>query len=189
LRTIWNFALGETTKFLATAEYASQDDQGDTPKFSSLDYTLLEAGIGFKLASAPITIKIGQETLEGDVDDGQSFITPFATLHAFQGWADVFLGSGITGIYGGQAAGIEDTYASIGTNLWGAKLLAVYHEYEPDDSASTFGEYGTELNLLAVKIFAKHYTLGIKYADFESEDNFNNDNDVSKFWLWGQVNF
>jgi len=189
LRTLWNFPLGASTKILATAEYASQDDQGDTPNFSSLDYTLLEAGLAFKLGSLPLTVKIGQETLEGDVDDGQSFITPFATLHAFQGWADVFLGSGITGQYGGQAAGIEDTYFSVGTSLFGTKLVAVYHEFEPDDSASTFGEYGTELDLLAVKKFAKHYAVGLKYADFESEDGFNGDNDVSKLWLWGQVNF
>ncbi|MEM7400578.1 MAG: alginate export family protein [Pseudomonadota bacterium] len=188
VRTLWNFPVGQTAKLLGTVEYASQDDSGSAENFSSVDYTLFEAGVGFKLGSVPLTIKVGQETLEGNLDDGESFITPFATLHAFQGWADKFLLAGITGIYGGAgAAGIEDTYVSVGTSLWGTKLLAVYHEYEPDESGTGFSEYGTELNLLAVKKFGKHYTLGAKYADFSEEDDFTSD--TEKLWIWGQINF
>ncbi len=195
LRLKGNYPVSESVKLLGTLEYASQDDYKDGQGISgqdidSLSYTLFEVGASFKTSMAPITVKAGIETLEGDVDDEASFITPFATLHAFQGWADVFLGSGITGVYGGQTAGIEDTYFSIGTKLYGTKLLAVYHSYEPDDSDSTFSDYGTELNLLAVKKFAKHYTVGLKYADFNEKDDFRGgDGDVTKFWLWGQINF
>lgn len=190
VRTLWNFPLGDSAKLLASAEYASQDDGGgDSIDFSSVDYTLLEAGISFKLGTAPLTVKIGQETLEGNQDDGASFITPFATLHAFQGWADVFLGSGITGDYrGADFAGIEDSYISVGTNLWGTKLLAVYHDYESDESDNNgFDDYGSELNLLAVKKFGKHYVLGAKYADYSEDDDYAPD--TEKLWIWGQINF
>lgn len=193
LRLKGKVPVSDSVTLLATGEYASQDDYEDAPSRSAVDYTLLEGGVSFKTGIAnlaPITIKAGMETLEGDIDDGVSFVTPFATLHAFQGWADVFLLSGINGVYGGQTAGIEDTYFSIGTKFFGTKLLAVHHSYEPDDSASTFGDYGTELNLLAAKKFAKHYTVGLKYADFNEKDDYRGgDGDVTKFWLWGQINF
>lgn len=189
VRLLGSFPVSEGIKIMGTAEYASQSDYKDATDFSSLDYTLFELGASFKLAAAPITIKAGMETLEGDIEDGESFITPYATLHAFQGWADVFLGSGITGSYGGEAAGIEDTYFSIGTKLAGTKLLAVYHEYEPDDSDSSYSKYGSELDLLAVKTFAKHYTLGLKYADFNSKDGYRSGADTEKLWAWLQVKF
>jgi len=184
------FPVSDSVTMLGTGEYASQSDHKDADDFSSLNYTLLEAGASFKTSVenlAPITVKVGMETLEGDVDDGESFITPFATLHAFQGWSDVFLGSGISGIYGAAgAAGIEDTYVSIGTSFYGVKLLAVYHEYEPDDD-QLIDDYGDEINLLAAKKFGKHYSVGVKYADFNGDDEFRED--TKKFWLWGGINF
>ena len=188
LRLKGNYPVGNGVKLMGTLEYAIQDDYKDADSFSSLDYFFYELAVAFKV-NVPITLKIGYEVLEGDVADGDSFITPFATLHAFQGWADVFLGSGITGLYGGEAAGIEDLSFAIVTNVYGTKLMAVYHEYEPEDSASSFDEYGSEIGLLAVKKLSKNYTVGMKYADFSSDDGFNGDNDVSKFWAWLQVKF
>ena len=76
---------------------------------------------------------------------------------------------------------MEDMYFSIGT-----KLLAVYHEYEPDDSDNLVDDYGSEINLLAVKKFGKHYALGAKYADFNGDDDFREDTKI--FWLWGEIN-
>ncbi len=190
IRLKGKFPVSESITLLGTGEYASQDDYKEADDFSSLNYTLLEGGVSFKTGAAnlaPITVKVGMETLEGDVDDGESFITPFATLHAFQGWADVFLGSGISGVYGAAGtAGIEDTYVSVGTKFYGVKLLAVYHEYEPEDD-QLIDDYGDELNLLAVKKFGKHYSLGAKYADFNGDDDFREDKKV--FWLWGGINF
>ena len=188
IRLLGNFPVNKKFKLLGTVEYASQDDYKGAPSFSSLDYTLFEVGASFNSA-LPLTVKVGQETLEGNIADGESFITPFATLHAFQGWADVFVGSGITGLYGGQAAGIEDTYFSIGTNLYGIKLLAIYHEFEPDDSDSVFDNYGSEIDLLAVRTFAKKYSIGFKYADFNATDGFRNNNDKSIFWSWLEAKF
>lgn len=191
LRLKGKFPISDSVTIFGTGEYASQQDYKDADDFSSLDYTLLEAGLSFKTGVenlAPITIKAGIETLEGSIDDGESFITPFATLHAFQGWSDVFLGSGITGVYGAAGtAGIEDMYFSIGTSFFGTKLLAVYHEYEPDDSDSVVSDYGDEINLLAVRKFGKHYSLGAKYADFNGDNDFRDDKKV--FWLWGGINF
>ena len=195
LRLKGHYPIGDSVKILGTAEYASQDDYKDGQGISgqdidSLNYTLIEGGISVKTGIenlAPITFKVGMETLEGDVDDEASFITPFATLHAFQGWADVFLGSGITGVYGAAGtAGIEDTYVSVGTKFYGVKLLAVYHEYEPDDD-QLIDDYGDEINLLAVKKFGNHYTMGAKYADFSGDSDFRDD--TKKFWLWGGISF
>ena len=192
IRLTGKLPVSDTLTLSATGEYASQDDYKDAASFSALDYALLEAAVSVTTGLenvAPVTLKAGFETLEGSISQGESFITPFATLHIFQGWADVFLLSGITGMYGGQAAGIEDLYFAISTSVYGTKLVAAYHRYEPEDSASKYDEYGSEINLAAIKKFAEHYTLGVKYADFDAKDGFRNNKDKSVFWLWGEINF
>ena len=191
LRLTGNFKVSDSITIFGTGEYASQNDYKKAANFSSLDYTLLKAGFSLKTAIEnldPITIKASVETLEGSIDDGESFITPFATLHAFQGWADIFLGSAITGNYGAAGtAGIEDRYVSIGTGFFATKLLAVYHRYEPNDSDSAISKYGNEVNLLIARDFGKHYSIGAKYSDFNGDKEFRED--TKKFWLWGGINF
>ncbi|RRQ21301.1 hypothetical protein [Thiohalobacter thiocyanaticus] len=120
-----------------------------------------------------ITGKVGYEVLGGDNFSG--FETPLATKHAFNGWADVFLNT--------PAAGLQDTYVQVGGMLMGTKLLAVYHDYQADQGGA---DYGTELNLLAARSFGKHYSAGIKYADYDA-DGFAVD--TEKFWVWGQISF
>jgi hypothetical protein len=163
---------GEKVKFLYNMEYATQDNKtsGVEP-----DYLMLEAG----LSAVGVTAKIGQETLSSDTKNGvtENFVTPLATVHKFQGWADVFLGGSLTGtIDGGN--GVEDLYFSLGSKLAGIKLLAVYHDYESEGGSNDLGE---ELNLLAVKKFGKRYSVGLKYADYDNGDI---GADVEKLWAW-----
>ena len=66
-------------------EYAHQTEYGDNPAQFDLGYGQLAAG----LAHGPFTVTLARERLDGDGVRG--FQTPLATLHAFQGWADVFL--------------------------------------------------------------------------------------------------
>ena len=139
------------------------------------DYLLLEGGV----AIADMDIKFAYEVLGSD--NGQaSFTTPLATLHKFNGWADVFVASTFTAT--ALPLGLVDTSVSIsgkiGSQVPGVKWSAVFHTYDSDQGSV---DYGSELDLIASIKFNKHYSGGIKYASYNA-DNFSVDTD--KFWLW-----
>jgi hypothetical protein len=164
-------AVNEDTKVIYTAEYATQDDYGNSTITDSQDYMLGELGLKYKGWMA----KLSYELQEGDGTN--SFKTPLGTNHAFQGWADNFLTT--------PSQGLEDIYFTVAGNVLGAKVVAVYHDFETDQGSIDAGE---ELDLLVAKKFAKHYTVGVKYADYNAGD-LAGKVDTEKFWLWGQVNF
>lgn len=154
---------------LYTAEFATQSDYADAPSTVDADYTLLEGGVDV----AGVTAKLGYEVLSGDGTYG--FQTPLATKHAFNGWADKFLGT--------PTAGLQDTYLSVMGKVAGVKLLGVYHDYSADEGSA---DYGSEINLLAAKKFSKNYTAGVKYASYDADTV---SVDTDKLWLWGQASF
>ncbi|MEK7323472.1 MAG: alginate export family protein [Pseudomonadota bacterium] len=163
--------LSEQAKLLYTAEWAQQGDYADNPASYDLNYLFAEVGG----ALSGVTAKLGYEALEGD--GTRAVQTPLATLHAFNGWADQFLTT--------PAAGLEDTYLSVGGALLGVDLLVVYHDYAANSGG---GDYGTELNFQAAKKFAKLYTVTAKYASYSAGD-LAGKVDTDKVWLMGQVAF
>ena len=46
--------------------------------------------------------------------------------------------------------------------------------------------WGDEINLLVAKKFGKHYTAGVKYADYSAGDI---GVDTQKAWLWIEASF
>ena len=135
------------------------------------DYLFLEGGV----AIVDMDIKFAYEVLGSD--NGQaSFTTPLATLHKFNGWADVFVGSTFTAT--AMPLGLVDTSVSIGSKVAGVKWSAVFHTYDSDQGSV---DYGSEFDLVASMKFNKYYSGGIKYASYNA-DSFLVDTD--KFWLW-----
>jgi hypothetical protein len=162
----------EGVKLLYTAEYAVQTDHGDNPTNYNADYYHLQAGLGFK----GITAKAGYEVLGSD-NGAASFKTPLATLHAQNGWADKFLNT--------PANGLQDTYGSLfyKVNNTGSKLAdgtvlgVVYHDFSADNGGA---DYGTEWDAVIKRNFMKHYSVMLKYADYQA-DTFATD--TKKVWL------
>ncbi len=146
-------------------EFASQEDAGDNPNSYDADYMLLEGGIKYD----KFTALVGLEVLDGSSTPGEAFQTPLATGHKFQGWADKFLTT--------PTGGIEDTYISLGAELWTAKWGLVFHQFEPETGS---GDYGDELDFVVSKKFGKRYSGMLKYAAYDA-DNFATDTD--KVWL------
>lgn len=69
------------------------------------------------------------------------FWTPFATLHAFNGWADVFLGSK-------NNAGLNDVNIHIGyTDKTFGKVIAIYHKFDAQKNIGTSKNLGSELDV------------------------------------------
>jgi alginate export protein len=146
---------------------ANQTDANDNPNQIDAGYLQLEGGV----EASGITIKIGQELLEGSGSPGDRFTTPLATLHGWNGWADMFLNT--------PDAGLEDTYVSIGGNWRGTNLLAVWHDFGSDAGSV---DYGTELDLRATRKLSNGIVCGLKYADY-SADSFGEDTTKGWFWL------
>jgi hypothetical protein len=149
--------------WLYAAEYAQQDDWRDGAATIDADYRLMELG----LARGAHQWKIGQEVLGGDGRYG--FATPFATLHAFNGWADRFLAT--------PANGLRDVYLSATGKLWNGDYGVVWHDFRADARNTDFG---SELDLFYSHTLGHGLTAWVKYADFRGDGPFA---DVSKLWL------
>ncbi len=131
-------------------EYAHQTGYRNqaTPGFDA-DYFRVE-GSG---TTKGITLGGGYELLGSD-GGAKGFTTPLATAHAFNGWADAFLGTPL--------AGLQDIYAFVGYTLPGkVPVKLVFHQFDSDFGNTDFGH---EFDLLAVKSFGKYWKAVAKYA-------------------------
>jgi hypothetical protein len=148
--------------------YARQNEAGANSADVDADYSLLEGGLNF----AKLGVALGQEVLGGD--GVTAFATPLSTLHAFQGWADKFLGT--------PAAGIEDRYVKVtypfpkGGRFTSVALLGFFHDF----TAATGGvHFGEEIDLQLVAR-TERMALTFKYADYRATALFT---DTEKLWL------
>ena len=149
--------------WLASAEYAKQDSYADGADKIDADYFMLEGGLVWKAS----TFKAGWEQLGGDGSYG--FATPFATLHAFNGWADKFLTTPVNGL--------NDAY--LGWNRKFGKLSAavVWHDFSSDAGSI---DYGQEWDASLGYAFDKHWSGLLKLADYNADEI---GTDTAKLWL------
>ena len=157
---------GKSGKLGYTFEYASQSETGDNPNDYKADYYLIDGNYG----ADNFTIGAGLEVLGGDSAGGQGFTTSLATLHKFQGWADVFL---VT-----PTSGIEDLYFKGSFKVAGSTVKIFYHDFSTDEGGV---DLGTELDLVVSKKFSKNWSGLVKYADFSSDNAAYPSRD--KFWI------
>ncbi len=160
-------------KIGVVGEYASQRDYAANP----VDYREAYLHGEVALSVAPFNAKIGYESLGGD--GVASFKTPLATLHKFQGFADVFL---VT-----PAAGIEDLYGTLSYKCdnapfgVGLTFFATYHGFSSESGGIDFGD---EIDAgVKVKI-DKHWSADIKGAVYNGEGAFADRNIV-----WAALRF
>ena len=143
-------------------EWADQSDYANNPAAQSARYRLVEPSVDIR----SITIKAGWEVLGGD--GHSAFGTPYATLHAFNGWADRFLSTPLDGL--------DDRYLSVGGKIGKAAWSANYHDYRADHGHQDYGhEFGASIGYP----FGSHFSGLLKLADYRS-DGFGAD--VRKLW-------
>jgi hypothetical protein len=156
------------------ASYATQSDYGANPVSYDAEYLNAELGAGI----SGFALKAGYEELGSD-GGVAAFQTPLATLHAFNGWADLFLTT--------PANGLRDYYLGASKTfavpfLPGLKAEVVYHEFDSD-----FGglDYGSEWDAsLGFKLGP--VALLAKYANYNS-DGFAAD--TEKLWLQAEYSY
>lgn len=167
LRLTGSKPLDELT-LLYTASFAQQTDAGLNPADFSESYYFLEGG----LRISKFTVALGLEQLGSDGTNRVT--TPLATLHAFQGWGDKFLGT--------PAAGIDDSFLRLAYQpgqigpFESLSLAAVYHEFDADFGSA---HYGDEIDFSLAARW-NQMTLTLKYAAYEADKLFT---DTDKFWV------
>jgi hypothetical protein len=168
LRAVAPFKLSPKTTLTLTGSFAVQSGWQDNPVSYSAEYIAAEAG----LAHGPLGLTAGFEQLGADA--GRAVQTPMATLHKFNGWADLFLTT--------PATGLEDYYLGASYKLPkvkalpGLNLALAWHRYESD--AGSF-HYGDEWN---ASVGFKVGRVGVlaKYADYDAAAF---GADTRKLWL------
>ena len=148
--------------------------------FDSANQYRIELGLSKSLSAGAVKGiggKFGYEVLESD--GGVSFATPLATVHAFQGWADRFIGF--------PGAGVKDTYL-VGTAKFDGNLslLTILHSFESDAGGA---DYGNEFDVQLTKKIGK-FTLALKHASyFGDDDPAVGATGVDKTVTWAFVNY
>ena len=156
-------------KLMLVAELASQSDAGDNPV--SYDATYVHFDVTWALENG-LSLGLAYESLGADSDAATAFRTPLATLHKFQGWADVFVPPGTA------PAGIDDIFATAKFKAGQWNLTAVYHDFSSDTGSI---DYGTELDFSAGRKLGEKYGVLLKAAVFDADDDVYVD--TTKFWV------
>jgi hypothetical protein len=160
-------------KIALVAEFATQNDIANNPVNYDADYLNLSA---MWVAENGLSLGLAYESLGSDTATSQSFRTPLATLHAFQGWADQFLTTPVLGI--------DDVFATAKYKAGQWDLTGVYHDFS---SAEGSVDYGTELDLSAGTKISDNYSVLFKGAFFSGDTA--SIPDVNKFWIMFTANY
>lgn len=148
-------------------EYARQKDKSNSPVSFEADYYRIDLSASLGAA----TLYGGFESLQGDHRvSGKAFRTPLATLHAFNGWADMFLST--------PNAGLNDSFVGIRgkAGAWSWDLL--YHDFSAQSGPADFG---SEIDASLSRKIKEDYGLLFKTARFNSDAGAYAD--TTKFWI------
>ncbi len=97
------------------------------------------------------------------------FQRPLATLHAYNGWADRFLGT--------PAEGLVDLFVDGRVEIRNFVLYGQYHRFDSDSGSL---HYGDEFGLVVSRKFRERFDVMLKYASHNADDV---GADVEKLWL------
>jgi hypothetical protein len=173
-RADYGFPIREDIAAKLTGEFAHQTNYASNPLSISLNYWLGEASATY----AGLTGLVGYEVLEGNGTIG--FATPLATLHAFNGWADMFLTT--------PTNGLKDFYAkasyALPADFIGMRSLTgivTWHDFNTDRLSAGIGsEWDASLELAVddkasvLAKYAAYQGAGLAFGGFP---------DKSIFWL------
>ena len=163
---------GKVDKFNYAIEFSDQSDAHNNGVNYSANYMRLDGGYQFD----KVNLFAGYEVLGGDADNaGSMFRTPLATLHAFNGWADKFLGT--------PQDGIEDVFFGVKGKVNGFKWQAIYHDFGAEDSSR---DLGSELDFSVAKKINKNVSLLLKAAFYDADTHAT---DTNKVWFMVSAGF
>ena len=131
------------------------------------------AEVGLRFVNQWVTTA-GVEILSGD--GNRAFQTPLATLHKFNGNADIFATAT-------PPDGLEDLYVKLYAPIAAARITITWHDFRAQSGSA---DYGTELDAELAWRINEHWLLGAKYATYD-RDTFATDTD--KAWIYLEAAF
>lgn len=177
----------DEVKLSYTAEYAMQNDPSMTDNDDPIlvpgitdadkinqdaDYYNLNVGLNY----AGFIAGVGYEVLSDKGNGDMPFWTPLATLHAMNGWADVFLKT--------PDQGLQDFTVKLGYNFGEyGKLVGIYHNFTADKKLMGQDDLGDEIDAAYTYKIAKGLGLLLKYAKYNAGDAVFNKKDTTKYWV------
>ena len=178
VRAAGSIPFSSKVKLNLMASYARQSDWRDNPFDYSADYMAAEAGTSI----AGFAVVAGYEKL--GADNNRAVQTPMATLHKFNGWADVFLTTPQTAAY----SGLQDYYGGVSykfdkvTFVKGLNAGVFHHRFDSDKGGVRYGnEWDAQLGF-SIRQFA----ILAKYADYNAKGF---GIDTRKIWLQAEVKY
>jgi hypothetical protein len=150
-------ALSESLSTSYQASYAYQENAANNATDYEAHYLMLEGAMKLKGVAG---VAVGYEVLGSD--DGKAVIvTPYATAHKFNGFADVFLTNG-------DARGLRDVYVSLSPS-WQAltdrfSFKFIFHQFYDDKGGDNLGQ---EYDLVTTYQFNQYVGLLYKFAYFD----------------------
>lgn len=176
VRSAGLFSLAKGVSVSVVGSFARQSNYGTNTLHYAASYIAAEGGLNL----GALTVKGGYELLGSDA--GVSAVqTPMATLHKFDGWADVFLttpAKGLADTYGGLAYTFTQVRAIPGLNA-----QVTYHQFDSDLGSI---DYGREWDG-AIGFKTGRVTWLVKYADYVARGG--GTTDTRKFWLQAEFGF
>jgi hypothetical protein len=162
------------------AEYAVQKDPTMelSTKNIKADANYMNLDLGANITG--ILAGLNYEVLSGtNGNDGKTaFVTPLATGHKFNGWADKFLKT--------PTGGLQDANVRIGYKAKGfGKVLAVYHSFTADKKMGGEDDLGTEIDAVYVNKIPNVNNLSglVKFASYSGGKVTGYSKDVTKAWV------
>lgn len=150
--------LGEKVSFPYQLSYAHQSDWGDNPVSYDADYYFVQGGFAFTDVGG---VHVGFEVLGSDRD--ARVVTPFATAHKFNGFADAFLDNG-------GVRGLRDLFVSLSPAIPidGVKLSLIFHQFWDDQGGDNLGQ---EYDFVATWALNEYISFLWKAAYFDGGKN------------------
>lgn len=161
---------GSIADFLYEASFAQQSAYADATEATVADANYYDLQLGYKIG--PVTVKAQHEVLE------KGFKTPFATLHAFNGWADRFLAT--------PANGLQDSNLKVLAKFAGVNFVLAGHMFKADENSDKFGN---EIDFSAGYQIFKNLSVLAKMAKYSADSETAAltgtvaNKDLSKYWL------
>jgi hypothetical protein len=148
------------------AEYAKQTDATMENSGVSSNVDVDADYVNFEIGADVSGFLVGMqyEVLSGTngTDGDTTFATPLATLHAHNGYGDLFLATPV--------AGLEDLSATLGYKSKDFGMLkAIYHDFTSDVGSI---DYGTELDVVYTRAIpgVNNLTGMLKFVDYNAGD-------------------
>ncbi len=165
--------ISDDVKLSYKGSYAYQEDYGSNKASYDTHYAMAEGTLDL----APVVAFGAGYEFFGSNDGKNQFVTPLATAHGFNGWADAFLSNG-------GPRGLQDAYIFVSPRLpWKFTSRLVYHHFTSDQGSHNLGD---EFDANLGRAINQYISGLFKFAYYNGHNRYSPDD---RWRTWLQLEF